>query len=99
MASVAFPTFRTPARGPVPEQLAPIEQRVEVTYHYRVLFTERVFASENPLLAESIASPDNDTPTRFLCVVEDGVARHRPGLLEEIKAYARRYPEVVDLVA
>jgi 3-dehydroquinate synthase len=78
---------------------APIEQRVEVSFRYRVLFTEDVFAPDNPLLAETLASADsNDTAARFLCVVEDGVARHRPGLLESIQAYATRYSEFVSLV-
>lgn len=79
-------------------ELPAIEQRVEVTFRYRVLFTEDVFALDNPLLAHTIAAPEQDTPARFLCVIEDGVARHRPGLVRAIQAYARRFREFVELV-
>src|SRR5215207_8544465 len=80
------------------EALPPIEQRVEVSFRYRVLFTEHVFAVDNPLLMETIASSEAATPTRFLCVIEEGVVRHRPGLLAAIQAYARRYSEYISLV-
>ena len=56
-----------------------------------------MFDLENPLLAETIGAADTPTPTRFLCVVEDGVTRHRPGLLLAIEAYARRHRAVVEL--
>jgi 3-dehydroquinate synthase len=79
-------------------ELPAIEQHVEVTFRYRVLFTEDAFALDNPLLAHTIASQEQDTPARFLCVLEDGVARHRPGLVRAIQAYARRFREFVELV-
>ena len=76
-----------------------IEQRIEVTYRYRVLFTEHVFAADNSLLAETLAAAEAEAPTRFLCVVEEALVRHQPDLLERIQAYARRYREFVTLVA
>jgi 3-dehydroquinate synthase len=80
--------------GPFPA----LDQSVEVTFRYRVLFTENVFAPGNPLLAKTLASIDAATPCRFLCVVEDGLARHRPGLVPSIQVYASRYREFVSLV-
>jgi 3-dehydroquinate synthase len=78
--------------------LPAIEQRVQVTFDYRVHFTEDVFDLDNPLLAETIgAHEDTPTPTRFLCVIEDGVTRHRPDLLPAIEAYARRHRAIVEL--
>jgi 3-dehydroquinate synthase len=85
-------------RKALSNDLPPIEQRVEVTFRYRVLFTEDVFALDNPILAETIASTETDTPTRFLCILEDGVAGARPELVAAIQAYARRYCEFVELV-
>lgn len=79
-------------------ELPVIEQRVEVTFRYRVLFTEHVFEPDNPLLAQTIASPDQDTPARVLCVIEDGVVNHRPALAHTVRAYARRYCEFIELV-
>lgn len=81
-----------------PESFGAIDQRVEVTFRYRVLFTEDVFGEDNPLLARTLASLGSEAPARFLCVVEDGVARHRPGLVPSIQTYATRYREIVSLV-
>jgi 3-dehydroquinate synthase len=78
--------------------LPAIDQRIEITYCYRVLFTENVFAVDNPLLAETLASYDTDTPARFLCVVEHGVASQQPNLLAQIEAYASRYHAGISLV-
>jgi 3-dehydroquinate synthase len=93
--TVPAPTPR-PRKAPAAD-LPPIEQRVEVTYRYRVLFTEDVFAVVNPLLAETIAATEADAPTRFLCVVEAGVTQHRPGLVRAIEVYAQRFCEFVEL--
>jgi 3-dehydroquinate synthase len=92
--SVALPRHQS---RPNVDDFAPIEQRVEVSFCYRVLFTEAVFDMDNPLLAETLASTESDAPTRFLCVLETGVAG-RPGLVESIGAYARRYCEFISLV-
>ena len=75
-----------------------IDQRVEVTFQYRVYFTESVFDADNPLLAETLAGMDGHAPARFLCVLETGVASHRAGLIEAIQAYAARYRQAVWLV-
>src|SRR6266851_4015311 len=68
--------------------LPPIEQHVEVSFDYRVLFTEDVFAADNPVLTTCLASNEADAPTRFVCVVEAGVAGAQPGLVASIEAYA-----------
>ncbi len=80
-------------------QMPAIEQRVEVSFHYRVAFTEDVFALDNPLLAETIGTGEDEAPARFVCVIEDGVARHRSGLTHAINAYAKRYREFIELAA
>src|SRR5262249_13905044 len=72
-----------------------IDQRLAVTFNYRVLFTEDIFAMDNPLLARTLASIQADTPSRFLCVVDNGLAGHRPGLIASIRAYASQYRELV----
>jgi len=96
MTTVPTPAPNRRHRAPA-EVLPAIEQRVQVTFDYRVLFTEHVFDTDNPLLAETIANTESSAPTRFLCVVEDGVTRHRPDLLAAIQSYAHRYREFVQL--
>src|SRR6266511_261797 len=80
------------------EALPAMEQRVEVTFGYRVLFTEDVFALDNPLLAHTIAAAEQETQARFLCIVEEGVVRHRAGLVQAVVSYARRFREFSELV-
>jgi 3-dehydroquinate synthase len=98
--AVPSPTDSAPRPSALPllDPLLPIEQRVEVTFQYRVLFTEHVFAVDNPLLAETLESSYAARPAKFLCVVEDGVLRNRPGLLAAINTYARRFSEHITLV-
>jgi 3-dehydroquinate synthase len=69
-----------------------------VRFNYRVLFTEDVFAADNPVLTTSLAPNDADAPTRFVCVVEAGVAGARPDLVASIEAYASRNREFISLV-
>ena len=97
---MSFHPTPSPRHRAAPQtDLPPIEQHVQVTFNYRVLFTEHVFAADNPLLAETIAgTSDLPTPSKFLCVVEDGLATHQPGLIQSITSYAHRYREFVDLV-
>lgn len=75
-----------------------LDQRIEVSFQYRVLFTDDVFAAHNGLLAETLATLNPATPCRVLCVVEDGVAQHRTDLVETIHAYAARHTDVMSLV-
>ena len=77
--------------------LAPIEQRVEVSFRYRVLFTENIFDLDNPTLRATLASTDGDAPSRFICVVEAGVANARPEIVGQVQAYARRHREFLAL--
>jgi len=69
-----------------------------VSFNYRVLFTENIFAADNPVLTTCLASNEADAPTRFVCVVEAGVAGARPDLVASIEAYARRNSEFISLV-
>jgi 3-dehydroquinate synthase len=81
------------------DELASINQRVEVAFEYRVLFTQGVFDADNPVLAHTVASASGHEPARVLVVVEDGVARHTPGLLASITTYADAYAQALALVA
>jgi 3-dehydroquinate synthase len=99
MASVASSSPRRKSRTEHPfAPLASIDQRVEVTFRYRVLFTEDVFAVENPLLAETLTAVATQMPTRFLCVLEDGIVSHTPDLLDCVQAYAMRHADRISLV-
>ncbi len=70
-----------------------IRQRVVVNYAFPVHFTRNLLTAEQPLLAETLladAQPGAG-PKRLLVVIDEGFARHQPGLLERISAYFDGY--------
>ena len=66
---------------------AALHQEIQVTFRYGVYFTEEVFAPQNPLLSEIVAGGGGDLPRKILVVVDRGLYRHHPRLLEKITAY------------
>jgi 3-dehydroquinate synthase len=66
-----------------------IRQEFLVPVRYPVYFTTGVFAASNPLLRDLIASAagEDDVPARVAVVVDRGVERAHPGLIEAINAY------------
>lgn len=74
-------------------------QRFAVTYEYHVHFTERIFAPDNPVLRDTITRLEKHRRHHCIVFVDDGVCAVRPGLLEEIEAYARAHVAAMELVA
>ena len=73
-------------------------QRFSVPYEYPVFFTEGLFDPNNPVLRDSVCRLEPDTRHRCVFFVDDGVTATRPGLIEEIKAYAAHHRRHIDLV-
>ncbi|HYY87914.1 MAG TPA: 3-dehydroquinate synthase [Chloroflexota bacterium] len=78
--------------------LPPLYQRFEVAFRYQVSFTRHLFADDNPLFKHTLNSSGPGRPSRFLCIVEQGVAAHHPALLASIRAYADRHAGSISLV-
>src|SRR5690606_6926694 len=53
----------------------------------------------NPLLRDIVAESADQRPARLVAVVDDGVARTHPGVMEAIERYARAYGETIELAA
>src|SRR5947207_1497541 len=70
--------------------LQSLHQTIQVTYHYSVHFTHKLFAQGNLLLKETITS-DNESARSLLCVIDDGVVAHHAALMGEIEAYCRTH--------
>ena len=68
-------------------QLKPIEQSFAVNFKYSLHFTNEVFESNNSLLAEVIKSYKPKEQVKLLFVVDDGVLKKRPKLIESIRNY------------
>jgi 3-dehydroquinate synthase len=74
-----------------------IRQRVRVDFEYPVYFTTGVLNSSNLLLRDVVARSTDQTPSRLLAVLDDGVLKHHPNLLQDIDDYCRRHRTVLNL--
>ncbi|GMQ76027.1 MAG: 3-dehydroquinate synthase [Gammaproteobacteria bacterium] len=74
-------------------------QRFHVPFTYPVYFTEGLLAAGNGVLAQAVARIEPDKRHRCLIFVDDGVVAARPGLCDEIVAYAAHHAERMELVA
>jgi len=73
-------------------------QRFTVEYAYPVSFTRDLFNPRNPLLRDTLAQPEPDKRHRCLVFLDEGVLDARPDLGERIAAYARAWPESLELL-
>ena len=74
-----------------------LHQDIRVNFRYGVHFTQDVFGLHNPLLAEIVAAGGGDFPRKVLVVVDQGLYRHHPLLLEKITAYLAQHGEIFQL--
>jgi 3-dehydroquinate synthase len=74
-------------------------QRFTVTYEYPVHFTERLFEPANPLLADVVSRLEPERRHRCLVFIDQGLLGPRPGLPDEIAAYARYHSARLALIA
>lgn len=64
-----------------------LQQTFSVKFEYRVFFTAHLFASENQTLSNFLSDATEGTIKKILFVIDEGVARHHPGLREQIIQY------------
>lgn len=76
--------------------MQPLHQTVQVTYRYSVYFTEHLFAHDNTLLRDVLGI--DSVPKKILCVVDQGLWRHHPALLDTIQVYFRAHHASMRLV-
>ncbi len=71
--------------------LPAIQQEFQVRYTYQLLFTQHLFALENPLFKNVLASYRPNHPIKCLFVVDQGVLDHHSYLKDEIEAYCKHF--------
>ncbi len=76
-----------------------VDQHIVVRFQYPVWFTRGVFRPENPRLLETIVQQEPERRHRLAVFVDSGVAAARPGLVDEISAWAQLHAAAVRLVA
>lgn len=64
-----------------------IDQKVSVDFDFPVVFTQGLFAPDNPVLMDTLARLEPDKQHGVLFVVDENVALARPGLEGEIGRY------------
>ena len=84
-----------------------IEQEFQVSVRYPVHFTTGVFTPSNRLLRDLVAAGpagrrgpgDDESPARIVVVVDRGVDRAHPGLVDAISAYCTAHAAAIALSA
>ncbi len=72
-----------------------IQRQIQVGWQLRVFFTENVFAPENLVLRDVLASRE---PRKVLVVIEDTLSRARPAIEKEIENYFSKHSKRLQLV-
>ncbi|MEM7522838.1 MAG: 3-dehydroquinate synthase [Pseudomonadota bacterium] len=74
-------------------------QRFSVPYEFPVAFTDALFDPRNPLLIETLRLREPGKRHRCLVFIDDGVLAARPGLANDVIAYAATHEAEMELVA
>jgi 3-dehydroquinate synthase len=76
-----------------------IRQRVHVEFEYPVYFSTGVLAPSNLLLRDLVARSADETPSRLIVVLDQGVMAHHPRIATQIEEYCQRHRTVLNLAA
>ena len=74
-----------------------IQQEIHVAFRYPVHFTTGVFDGSNRLLRNLVARSDDGQPARMVAVVDRGVDRAHPDLVESIGRYCLAHQDAIAL--
>lgn len=74
-----------------------IQQEIHVAFRYLVHFTTGVFDGSNRLLRNLVARSDDGHPARMVAVVDRGVDRAHPDLVESIGRYCLAHQDAIAL--
>lgn len=76
-----------------------LEQKLSVPFEFPVVFTDHVFASENPALRDAMDRLRENRRHRAAVFVDENVTRGRGTLLAEIENYFKTHSEKIELAA
>ena len=76
-----------------------IRQQITVTWDFPVIFTQRLFWSENPVLLQTLNRLKEDRRHRAMIFVDAHVAETNPNLLREIAQYFESNADHLELAA
>lgn len=79
--------------------MSTIERTISVSFRHQVFFTEDVFATTNTTLKDMLLNAEQRAPRKAFVVVDESLAKARPGFLSEIEGYFAVHAEFLRLVA
>ena len=71
-----------------------IKQSFSVTFEYKVFFTSSLFSSSNNLFSEFVKENIEDSSQKILFVIDDGVVKNHPELLNQINNYFQKHATI-----
>jgi 3-dehydroquinate synthase len=74
-----------------------VQQRITVEWDFPVVFTRALFAPENPVLAAALDRRQENRRHRALVYLDRQVARSRPELAEQVRAYFAAHAAKLEL--
>jgi 3-dehydroquinate synthase len=74
-----------------------IQQRIDVTWEFPVVFTHALFSASNPVLVETLERLKEDRRHRALVFVDSFVAKAHPALASEIASYFAAHSSRLEL--
>lgn len=70
----------------------PIAQSFSVAYEYKLYVTQHLFDTGNPLFKNVLEGYKKAGSVKLLFIIDDGVSKNHPNLVQAIKAYCDAYP-------
>jgi len=77
------------------ETIVPL--KFDQSYHYPVCFTRDVFSITNPVLINTLAVKNQAQPRKIMVMIDDGVTRQNPQLLNDISLWFEHHRDRVCL--
>jgi len=74
-----------------------INQHIAVSFTYQVYFTKNLFDLKNPILAQVVSAHGETNPKKLIAVVDEGLLKFQPALLQELETYTKFYAETLNL--
>ena len=78
-------------------QATVVPLKFDQAYHYPVCFTRDVFSTTNPVLINTLAVKNQFLPRKIMVMIDDGVTRRNPQLLNDISRWFEHHRERVCL--
>ncbi|ACN14565.1 AroB2 [Desulforapulum autotrophicum HRM2] len=78
-------------------QATVVPLKFDQAYHYPVCFTRDVFSITNPVLINTLAVKNQAQPRKIMVMIDDGVTRRNPQLLNDISLWFEHHRDRVCL--